>query len=101
MFVDKACCKMWKSSGQAMQPSELPSSRLTCAVQPQGPKGVLSSGSANPNKAQAEPERGMSALLVVDGKSQPNAGFNCTTAASVDSKLSFVIDVELTTGNRG
>lgn len=47
-----------------------PSSWLTCAEQPQGPKGFCSL-SANPNKAQAEPEWRMSALLVKDGEGQP------------------------------
>lgn len=41
-----------------------PSSSLTCAVQPQGPKGCCSL-SANPNKAQAEPQRGMFAALLM------------------------------------
>lgn len=44
-----------------------PSGRLTCAVQLQRLKGFHSL-SANPNKAQAEPEWGMSALLVTEGQ---------------------------------
>lgn len=55
------------------------SSRLTCAVQPRGLQGRCSL-SANPNKAQTEPQRGMLAVLLMAGVEHATPGCACLFA---------------------